>query len=1190
MNKKHYFLLLFFFSICTNAIFSQHEKAIAKGRQYLQKKATGWQLVSADLAELIVDDAFTSQHNGVTHIYFHQNYKGIKIYNAVSTVSILPNGEVLHATNRLVANVEQKVNTVSAKISPEIAIQQTAKHLEIAAPVFLGNKESQGRSRFVFSDTNISNSDIRVEPVYQLADDGQLHLAWQLAIDKKDNADYWNVRVDALTGKVLSKNNWTVHCSFGMHKHTHNCGYLENAHSGEWTLMQQEENVQSVDGSSYNVFPVPIESPLHGNRSVVNEPANPAASPFGWHDTDGAAGPEYTITRGNNAHAYADLEDDNSSLGNEPDGGENLLFNYPFNDDLEPDTNRAAAITQLFYMTNMVHDIAYSYGFTEDAGNFQETNYTNRPGAGDYVRAEAQDGFDLIGSDENYIGNANFSTPPDGFNGRMQMYVWGRGGGRLLQVTSPEEVAGGFETGTADFGPDVTTTPISGQVALVNDGSLGNATLGCGPLVNAEDVDGKIALVDRGQCYFVEKALSAQNAGAIAVIVCNYENSFINMGSPNNFSAQINIPTVMLKRNDCQIIRTLINDGIEVTLQRPESTGPDFRDGDFDNGVIAHEYAHGISNRLSGGRSNAGCLSNDEQMGEGWSDFFTLVTTTKPGETGEQPRGIGTYLLRQEADAQGIRSFPYSTNMETCPYTYRDVIGIGEAPHPVGQVWAAMLWDLYWKMSEVHGWSEDLFNGNEGNNMAIQLVMDGMKIQPCDPGFIDGRDAILAADRANYDGANQCLIWEVFARRGLGFSASQGDERDRNDPIEAYDLPPNCEQTIVLVKESTEKVKAGDRVEFTLSVTNNKSEAVTDVVLTDNLPEGLTYEPNSASVMPSSAGNTLRFEIPSMSSGETIEITYAAKSDETNFSNRQFFDDMEDGDDFWLLVDVENTNLWGLQDVFFNSGENAWQISSINENSEQLLILDEEILVTGDNPSLRFAHLYDIDEGTSGGLVEISTDGGVNWQDLGPHIVRNGYVGPLTYQALATPDLEAFWGRSTDFVETYVDLSSFMGERVIIRFRFGSVLVDNSNVPSKTYDGWFIDDVEFLNLVTYSGEACATTAEGDNVCAVSNSAGTVVDPPNLNTSVADLEELGLQFAVFPNPSSDYLNISLSNESAQNAIVSLFNMNGQTISQQAVQIGRANQMVTFNVNDVASGFYLVKVQTEEGIAVRKVVID
>ena len=57
-----------------------------------------------------------------------------------------------------------------------------------------------------------------------------------------------------------------------------------------------------------------------------------------------------------------------------------------------------------------------------------------------------------------------------------------------------------------------------------------------------------------------------------------------------------------------------------------------------------------------------------------------------------------------------------------------------------------------------------------------------------------GRDAILEADMLANGGANQCLIWEAFARRGLGLSASQGSANSLNDQTEAFDVPqtPNC--------------------------------------------------------------------------------------------------------------------------------------------------------------------------------------------------------------------------------------------------------------------------------------------------------------------------------------------------------------------------------------------------------------
>jgi hypothetical protein len=67
-----------------------------------------------------------------------------------------------------------------------------------------------------------------------------------------------------------------------------------------------------------------------------------------------------------------------------------------------------------------------------------------------------------------------------------------------------------------------------------------------------------------------------------------------------------------------------------------------------------------------------------------------------------------------------------------------------------------------------------------------------MKLTACNPGFVQGRDAILAADEALTGGANRCRIWQAFARRGLGVSASQGSANSRTDGVEAFDVPGEC--------------------------------------------------------------------------------------------------------------------------------------------------------------------------------------------------------------------------------------------------------------------------------------------------------------------------------------------------------------------------------------------------------------
>src|SRR5690606_39286932 len=63
-----------------------------------------------------------------------------------------------------------------------------------------------------------------------------------------------------------------------------------------------------------------------------------------------------------------------------------------------------------------------------------------------------------------------------------------------------------------------------------------------------------------------------------------------------------------------------------------------------------------------------------------------------------------------------------------------------------------------------------------GSTRVLQTVMDGVKLQECNPTFPSGRDAIIAADIASTGGANRCMIWETFAKRGVGLDASAGSK------------------------------------------------------------------------------------------------------------------------------------------------------------------------------------------------------------------------------------------------------------------------------------------------------------------------------------------------------------------------------------------------------------------------------
>lgn len=593
--------------------------------------------LGVDPESVRVTDEYTSAHNGVTHVYLRQISDGLDVAGADATVNV-QDGVVVYSGSRFVDPSE-----ISGS-------QQLGADAALAIAISTVPSES---AEVVTSP----------ELLYRVLDDGSVRLVYDVQV--RTPKHWWNLSIDAENGQLVHRYDFVdSESQAGIAART---ARPEDAHVAQEMVAPIGPPKQAIDGSSYNVFAMPLESPNDGNRMVVHNPADAAASPFGWHDTNGAPGAESTITSGNNVNAYADSDNNNQpDPGSQPDGGSGLDFNHLLlTYDATPAVYRDAAVDNLFYWNNVMHDVTHSYGFNEEAGNFQVTNYTGKGKGGDAVQAEAQDGGGVL--------NANFATPVDGGSGRMQMYLW----------------VDAFDT--LGLGPEDIVRPYSHQV----------------------------------------------------------------------------------------------------------------RDGDLDGGVIAHEYGHGVSNRLVGGPSNVSCLrTHDEREGEGWSDWWSYVLTMRPGDDGATPRGIGTYVVYHEGGRRdvGIRITPYSTDMTINPSTYNTIKTAAE-PHGVGYVWASMLWDLYWNLVEAHGFNPNPYEPWQtgGNNLALQLVIDGMKFAPCEPGFADARDAIIAADAAltgdvanGVPGANECLIWRTFARRGLGVDAVQGNFESKTDGKNGFKVPPHC--------------------------------------------------------------------------------------------------------------------------------------------------------------------------------------------------------------------------------------------------------------------------------------------------------------------------------------------------------------------------------------------------------------
>ena len=762
--------------------------------RYLDEHQDELGLTAADLADLVVRDEYATAHNGVSHIYVRQRLGGVEVVNGDININVMPDGRILSLGSRFVPDLMAKANTLAPAIQPEIALSSAARHLGVTPISSFEVLEVRGGPAMetVFSGAGLSRGPIPAKLMYLPVQGGGARLVWAMEIDQVGSVNYWNLFVDAVSGETLEKFNFTVSETFGPR--------------GKNQTDSAADSPASPDGictsNCYTVFALPKESPSDGSRSEEDNPADPTASPFGWHDTDGAVGAEFTDSRGNNVEAQTDLDANQvftPGVDVRSEGGPSLIFNDPIDLAEQPSQYLEAAVTNLFYWNNIMHDVTYQYGFDEASGNFQQNNYGNGGVGTDPVFADAQDGSGT--------NNANFATFTDGLRGRMQMYVWEDIGplvGARLTINQPGGIAGDYEASGGAWGGDL-DPGTTGNFEIVSDGTA-SPTEGCSALVGF--TPGRVALIDRGTCEFGAKALNAEDAGAVGVVIVNNQslpNGIIRMGAGDD-GDQVTIPAIMIGNADGQLIKdqlavpNVVNGTLRCPIGGCSVPNPIDRDSDLDNGIIAHEYGHGISNRLVGGPTNVGCLSHPEQMGEGWSDWWALTLTPEATDTRDTARGMGSYVGFEGPDGPGIRNFPYSTEMTVNPQTYEDIGGTN-VPHGVGEIWNAMLWEMYWNLVDDNGFDPDLYGGTGGNNLAIQLVVDGMKLAPCSPTFVDARDAILAADLANNAGVNQCRIWEAFAKRGVGMSSDAGTGAV-GDETEAFDLPngsnglPDCRDII----------------------------------------------------------------------------------------------------------------------------------------------------------------------------------------------------------------------------------------------------------------------------------------------------------------------------------------------------------------------------------------------------------
>jgi extracellular elastinolytic metalloproteinase len=891
---------------------------------------------------------FVEPDTKIRRIYVQQQVKGISVKGAVLNLNYAVNGK-----KAIVDSFKKfNVNTSNPSISAESALRNAMLNLGDfnSNSALVKKKVSKNpQQETTFEKGNIAADDFKARLVYlsDATESDMATLTWETQLYTKDRQNYWLVYVDATNGEIISKQDLVLHCSFGGLEYDFSEAesklHEEHEHKMHMnTALEMDKKIEAIKNKStfgfleasmlapavdhqFKVLALPAESPIDisatNTQTMVSvlSSGDAVASPYGWNKTTGA---EFEDTRGNNAWSFYDPSP--GPLGGAPAGptppstagaGSAAIWDYTFDLTEEPEfisttpdnvfPNRNAAIVNLFYMNNMMHDIFYGFGFNEENRNFQEVNnfaedpaIGNRGGIGnDALLAQAQDGGGT--------NNANMLTLADGVNGQMQMYLWTAAipaemvyvdqntydtAYNVAEGVQYTAIQGSFP-GSPEADTDLSKARVGNYIIVEgnSNGSTPGSSEGCGasdasgtglPYANQLEVEGHIAVIDRGSCSFVEKVVSAQLSGAIAAIVINNVpgSGPIGMGGTDSQSYTIDIPSVMIGNDDGMQLKAAIiaakdnGEFISGKLFLEGGITPK-RDGSFDNGVIAHEYGHGISTRLSvRGGTGLGTLGGDEQGGEGWSDFWGLYTTLRQNDltapTSDHPngglptRGIGNYVTYKDPTGPGIRPKAYSIDPAVNAYTYagsKNGSGINSpevsVPHGVGFVWCSMLYDVFQEFVDVYGFNDDIFesglnidlgdeNHSGGNNIVNRLIMEGLKIQPSRGSFADQRDAILAADDLLFPSDNECgqskhfkMIWEGFAKRGLGFqedgdygTATRGDERD------SFEIPTICDNSLAVEN-------IDDLLDINVSLVPNPAHSKVSIVWSDsNIKEPFTVE------------------------------------------------------------------------------------------------------------------------------------------------------------------------------------------------------------------------------------------------------------------------------------------------------------------------------------------------------------
>ncbi len=1031
---------------------------------------------------------------GAIVVRYGQKVGGIPVFGSEMAVVMNRQHQLVATSGQLSDEVAKKLKQTEALRDAEFRL--SAAELSRKAFVELGGKPTSvsstaakkaGRVQHtIASDNDINLQRGHSEKVYFASAKGLIpayRVELQTARKNVRSHDAYAFVYSAHDGELLLRKNQTQNESFGYRV------FADASGGYPWDGPQKRDghpHPTGLKGANYKPDFYPPEL-------VVLE-KGPISTPDPWLAADA------TSTRGNNVDAYVDQTGadgyqtgDVRAIATAMVGG-GKGFDYVLDTTIAANANdsqKMAAATEMFYVTNWLHDDFYGHGFDEAAGNAQIDNKGRGGFGNDPLLAEAQD--------QSGFNNANMSTPSDGESPTMQMYLYTFAGDSQLVVNSP--AMDPIAATTASFGPD-RYSPITADLVLLTDGVVGTKDSngetitgtvndGCETPTNAAALSGKIALIERGLCNFTVKVKNAQTAGAVAVVM--YNNTADAMIAMGGDDTSISIPAIGINQSDGNALKSA---NANVTVSEPKPS----RDSSFDALTIAHEWGHYITNRMIG---DGWGLGNNQggSMGEGWGDFHALLLTVEEQDLSATPAGwaakfaMGGYSDQGKAANDvyfsGIRGVPYTTDMDATngnPLTFKYIETDPEV-HGSGTFWATVLWDCYAGLLNTAGVSF-----SEAQNRMKDYLVAAYAATPANPTFTEARDALLSVVRAsNVDDYRTMSL--AFARRGMGVGAVAPDRfsSDHKGVVESFKTSGDVSYSNVamtLTKDVDEDgvLDIGDEADVTFTATSsgfvdlsNTSVSLTATGVTVDGVEAL-----GAMAVGSSKNGSIHVTLNTATFAQDTTFTLkasdsaidAAVSAATTFNRVLHYD-----------LTANYTNNDGGNNVFVDWTQDraigdasaAISLAKASNNyyfvvpdtavrSDIRLVSPEFTVATADQLTITWQQAYSFEasdpgDGTvrywDGGAVEYSVDGGA-WVNADKALTPT--MDKTIFRSATDPDSSSVLGNTKGYSGVSSGFPALQtatlnlsgkglgGKNVRVRFRAGS----DASVGDK---GWYIDNV-----------------------------------------------------------------------------------------------------------------------------------